>query len=106
MAGVTYDDAVNANTIVTPAIRPGTLNGNVTRQNTRQPGAPRVRAASSSAGWMRAIAEDSGNTSIGRNTCSEPMMTAVSEYNTRTGAGPKPIACNAQLTTPVPLLAS
>ena len=61
-----------------PTARPGRLSGRLTRQNTRQDGAPKVRAASSTWGLIFASAEASGSTIIGKKTCSEPMMTAVS----------------------------
>ncbi len=92
--------------MVSPAARPGVLSGNVTRQNTRQAGAPSVRAASSSEGLMRARDEASGSTIIGRNTCREPMTTAVSEYMTFSTAGPNPSACSSQFTTPALLFAN
>src|SRR6185436_4045601 len=83
-AGVTNELAVSENTNVAPTARPGTLSGSVTRRNTANDEAPSVRAASSTAGLILPREAESGSTIIGRNTCTEPMITAHSVYSSCT----------------------
>ena len=84
-----------------PTASPGTLSGKVMRRKLRHAVARSVRAASSILGSIRPSADATGNTIIGKKTCSEPITTAVSEYSSVTGFFAKPVLSSTQSRMPV-----